>query len=162
MTTQEAAKAADAALDKDETTRARTAGERAGMTDEPAGDTVTLDLFDVEVRRSATDTVVATVPEHEIPILRALHGPKRVTKIEGAVDQRDYPASAEGEFNRLLKSYYRVNSSNPVERVYRDGPEELEEFGFTAGGDTDAGPAQSVQTDNRRKNVAAKKAAKKK
>lgn len=156
MTTKAAELAAEEALNKDEETRARP--ESPGTEGK-----VTLDLFEVEVRRSASDTIIAIVPEHEIPILRAMHRSNRVTKLEGAVDEREYAANAETEFNRLLKSYHRVNSSNPVERVFLGGPDDLERYGFTIGQPGAAGPAQSVQRDNRKKAAtAAKKTAGKK
>lgn len=120
--------------------------------------TLTLDLYPVIIRRSKNEEVGGLFPKHEIPILKAVHRGK-IEVGKHAEDDKEYTISAEAEYARLLKAYYRVNSTNPVPSVFLNGPEDLEQFGFEAGRGDLAQGVESLSINhktNARKEAAAK------
>lgn len=60
-------------------------------------------LYFVGVHRDITTTVQAQVPEHEIPILREMHGETNVYQREQT--GQDTAIDIDGEFNRLVRKY---------------------------------------------------------
>lgn len=71
------------------------------------------------------------VPEHEIRVLRAVHGVKEVAVIDPYFEDGELSASAEDEFQRLTRKYHRLNAPNPVLMAYPAGARDLEREGFS-------------------------------
>lgn len=71
------------------------------------------------------------VPEHEVHILRAVHGIKEVAVVDPHFEDEDVSASAEGEFLRLTRKYHRLNAPNPVLLAYPQGARDLVREGFS-------------------------------
>ena len=84
----------------------------------------------VLVRRDMAEIIGTTVFEHEVEILRDMHGDGNVT-----VDETfEYPAieiDAGEEFDRLMNVYGRNEDGQPyVERCIGRGPKQLEAMGI--------------------------------
>lgn len=93
----------------------------------------TFDLLTVVITRGR-DEVVAEVPEHEIPVLEAVHGAANV-RVEGKADETiDLDADAEAEFIRLQQKYQRLNATDPALAAYPRGARDLESAGFVRAG----------------------------
>lgn len=73
------------------------------------------------------------VPQHEIAVLRAVHGQLEVKIIETDVDEIELEASAEAEWDRLVRTYARIGAPDPVRFVWPEGPMALEKYGFKSG-----------------------------
>lgn len=71
------------------------------------------------------------VPEHEVRVLRAVHGLKEVAVIDPYFEDGELSASAEDEFQRLTRKYHRLNAPNPVLMAYPAGARDLEREGFS-------------------------------
>lgn len=96
-------------------------------------DSITLKLIDLEIDHGKNVLTVA-VPEHEIRVLQLVHGGDKVRRApaqEG--DTQDFDASADAEYDRLDRKYYRVNAPNVVGKAYPLGASQLEQAGFTLG-----------------------------
>jgi len=94
-------------------------------------DTLTFPLHLVLIDKGAT-VLATTVPEHEIALLKVVHGAENV-KGQGPYDDDDIELSisAEAEWARLTRKYQRVNAPDMVPMAFRVGPRQLEEFGFS-------------------------------
>lgn len=111
--------------------------------------TVVIDLYTVNIDRGR-DVLTVTCPRHEIAVLRVVHGQQRVRELGKSTDtpDRECPASADAEWNRLLNTYRRVNAPDPAPIAFPLGASQLEQFGFVLGrGDNDA-PAGSLVKKN--------------
>lgn len=105
---------------------------------------ITLPLLLVTIDRG-DETVTTTVPEHEIPILKIVHGPDVVTvEDEDTGEEIELDAGADSEFLRLQRKYRRINAPDLVVRAYPTGAKELTSAGFKSGGGKSDGPAQSA------------------
>ena len=96
-------------------------------------DTVTLKLIDVEIDHGKNVLTVA-VPEHEVRVLKLVHGPdkvRRATEQEGYT--QDFDASADSEYDRLHRKYYRANAADMVRAAFPMGAPQMEDAGFTLG-----------------------------
>ena len=84
----------------------------------------------VLVRRDMAEIIGTTVFEHEVEILRDMHGDGNVTVDESI----EYPAieiDAGEEFDRLMNVYGRNEDGQPyVERCIGRGPKQLEALGI--------------------------------
>ena len=115
---------------------------------------VTLNLIDVLIDRGR-DVLTVAVPEHEIRILRAVHGVDAVTEAdEQEGDEDDFDTNANAEIARLVRKYRRVNSEDPVRIAYPGGADEISKFGFSG-----TGKAEKASQSQAKKGVKAKKAA---
>ncbi len=94
-------------------------------------DTLTFPLHLVLIDQGAT-VLATTVPEHEIALLKVVHGAENV-KGQGPYDddEIELSISAEAEWARLSRKYRRVNSPDMVPVAFRTGPSQLEAFGFS-------------------------------
>jgi len=72
------------------------------------------------------------VPQHEVSVLRAVHGGAEVRIIETDVDEVELESSAEAEWDRLTRAYARVGAADPVRFVWPEGPAALERYGFSS------------------------------
>jgi hypothetical protein len=92
-------------------------------------------------------TVIATqVPEHEVDVLRAVHGVAEVQTQGDTGDTMPLSKSADDEWARLTRKYKRINSPDPVSKAYRTGPAALEAFGFHMGrGASQSAPQSGVR-----------------
>lgn len=73
------------------------------------------------------------VPEHEVNVLRAVHGMQEVQIIERDVDEIELEGSAEAEWDRLARTYARLGAPDPVRFTWPDGPVALTKYGFKSG-----------------------------
>ncbi|MGH8032025.1 MAG: hypothetical protein ACREO8_06575 [Luteimonas sp.] len=109
------------------------------------GKITTLAQVDVLIFRNDTTSIPDTVFEHELPILRMLHGDAFV-KVAGedTVDVEDFDANDELE---RLKRKYISKDADPVSAVYRNDPRLLaKEAGVTYEAGTSRKPPASEQT----------------
>jgi hypothetical protein len=72
------------------------------------------------------------VPEHEIDVLRFVHG-HEVVQDKGVVEgeEVELDPSAEAEWARLKRKYGRINAPDYVAMAFRTGPRGLSERGFS-------------------------------
>lgn len=70
------------------------------------------------------------VPEHEVAVLRAVHGMQEVRITERDVDEVELEASADAEWDRLTRTYARIGAADPVRFTWPEGPVALEKYGF--------------------------------
>ncbi len=115
-------------------------------------DSVVVPVIRVIVDRGKSK-IRADVPEHEVLVLRAVHGEVEVQEIE-RIGERAFEPSAEAEYDRLVRAYRRANAPDYVRMVFAEGPFSLERFGFvsergraTKSAKADAGP----NTEGRKK-----------
>ena len=80
-------------------------------------DTITLPLHNVEIDRG-TAVITVEVPEHEIRVLRAVHGVAEVPDKGESDDERDFDANADAEWDRLVRTYKRPNMQDAVQIAY--------------------------------------------
>lgn len=94
--------------------------------------TITLPLIDVLIIRSNDMQIPARVPEHEIAVLRAVHGSNNVRPLpqEEFPEEAEFSISADQEFGRLQKTYARINDPDRVLQAYPMGASMLQSFGF--------------------------------
>jgi hypothetical protein len=96
-------------------------------------DSLTLKLVNLDIDRGR-DVLTVAVPEHEIRVLRAVHGDDKVRRsAEQEGDEEDFDASADAEYDRLTRKYHRVNSADLVRIAYPNGAMQLQDFGFSMG-----------------------------
>ena len=107
--------------------------------------TITLPLLLVTIERG-DDTVTTQVPEHEIPILKVVHGEEAVTvEDEDTGEEIELDEGADSEFRRLQRKYRRINAPDLVTRAFPMGSSALKPAGFKSGGDgKSSAPAQSA------------------
>lgn len=68
------------------------------------------------------------VPEHEVPILKLVHGAQAVQEVGVSDDDIVLDDNADAEFGRLQRKYRRINSPDPVAIAYPMGPTQLSGF----------------------------------
>lgn len=106
--------------------------------------TITLPLLLVEIDRSNGTIIPTKVPEHEIPILKVVHGASAVRVLEEDVGEEiELDVGADSEFRRLQRKYRRINAPDLVVRAFPMGAEQLRPAGFKSGSSSE-GPAQSA------------------
>lgn len=121
-------------------------------------DTITLPLHNVEIDRG-TAVITVEVPEHEIRVLRAVHGVAEVQDKGESDDERDFDANADAEWDRLVRTYKRPNLPDAVQIAYPTGSGALKAAGFnTDGSRSKEAPQAGVR--NHKKPSAKSKAAK--
>jgi hypothetical protein len=119
-------------------------------------DTITLPLHNVEIDRG-TAVITVEVPEHEIRVLRAVHGVAEVQDKGESDDERDFDANADAEWDRLVRTYKRPNLPDAVQIAYPTGSGALKAAGFnTEGSRTKEAPQAGVR--NHKKAAKAKTA----
>jgi hypothetical protein len=89
---------------------------------------LTLPLHRVLVDRERAK-YVKDLPEHEITVLRAVHGPQNVITQASNVGQAEFDPDPELEYDRLARTYRRTGGQDPM-RVFVEGPESLRRYGF--------------------------------
>jgi hypothetical protein len=114
-------------------------------------DTITLPLHRVTIDRGR-DVLTVEVPEHEIDVLRAVHGVAEVRDLGAGDDEITLDANADAEWNRLQRRYKRINAADPVIVAYRTGPSGLKARGFALGrGAVEAAPQAGVRKHDKPK-----------
>lgn len=113
-------------------------------------DSIKLKLVNVTIDRGR-DVLTVAVPEHEIRVLRVVHGDDKVRTrdVEQEGDEQVFDASADAEFDRLTRKYHRVNSPDPVRFAYPNGPSQLENAGFTLGREGASKPPGALVKKNK-------------
>lgn len=110
---------------------------------------LTLLLVNLVIDRGR-DVLTVAVPEHEIKVLRAVHGDDKVRRAdvqEG--DEQDFDPSADAEYDRLTRKYHRVNSPDPVHRAYPNGASQFESIGFVLGREGASKPPAALVKNNK-------------
>lgn len=104
-----------------------------------------LPLILVEIDRGE-EVVTTKVTEHEIPILKVIHGPDSVTVADDDTGEEiELDEGAESEFRRLQRKYRRINAPDLVLRAYPNGSDSMKSAGFKSSRDGKvAGPAHSA------------------
>lgn len=121
-------------------------------------DVTTLKLANIMVRRNDVTTIPDTVFEHELPILRALHGEDFVT-VRSIEDVQVANFDVNTEFARLKRKYKNPNAADRdvVGTVFGNDPRRLAEL---AGVPFKAGqarkPKQSMQKPAKKKVIGRK------
>ena len=96
-------------------------------------ETANLKLVNLDIDHGKNVLTVA-VPEHEINVLRLVHGGDKVRRSEVQEgDTQDFDASADAEYDRLTRKYYRVNAPDLVRAAFPMGAAQLEQAGFVLG-----------------------------
>lgn len=105
---------------------------------------ITVPLLLVSIDRG--EEVISTkVPEHEIPILKVVHGEDSISVAEEDTGEEiELDEGADSEFKRLQRKYRRINAPDLVTRAFPTGASALSHAGFKKGGDKNSGPAQSA------------------
>ena len=112
-------------------------------------DSLTLKLLNLDIDRGR-DVLTVAVPEHEMRVLRVVHGDDKVRRSavqEG--DEQDFDASADAEYDRLTRKYHRVNSADLVRIAYPNGALQLVDFGFVIGREGASKPPAALVKKNR-------------
>ena len=116
-------------------------------------------LVCVQIQRNL-EVINVTVPEHEVRILQAMHGPSNVRKVkelDPEVEVAELGDSPADELLRLERRYKHAGQQDsPVRLAYPNGERDLAAFGFT-GSET----ASEVPQSETKVRKPAKKAAKK-
>lgn len=98
------------------------------------------------------DVVTAVVPEHEVEVLKAVHGPNAVRMLDTDYDDAEYDANADAEYARLQRKYGRINDEDRVRIAFPGGPRDLERYGFKLTGNVGhEAPQALVEPHVRRK-----------
>lgn len=80
------------------------------------------------------DIIVAQVPEHEVEVLKVVHGAANVRLDESAeVEVIEVDGNADMEFLRLQSRYKRINAPDPVRIAFPGGARDLQGQGFGRG-----------------------------
>lgn len=108
-------------------------------------------LVCVEITRNK-EGIRLSVPEHEVRVLRAMHGDIN-TAIICEIPQEDevaeLPLSAEAEIGRLTRRYAR-GEDDPVVRAFPNGPLDLERYGFVSGSKQEDAPTHGGRNHKKR------------
>ena len=92
--------------------------------------TITLPLLLVSIDRG-TEVITAKVPEHEIPVLKAVHGPDSISVTEEDTGEEiELDENLDSEWRRLQRKYRRINAPDLVVRAFPIGPHALKPAGF--------------------------------
>lgn len=106
-------------------------------------------LHDVMVDRDKTKIVVH-VPEHEILVLEAIHGPSRIKDMGVSDYDVQLPNDATNELERLRTKYRQPNRADVVAQVFRNGASDLKEFNYDRSSRVKGAPQNEI-IDNRPK-----------
>lgn len=93
---------------------------------------LTLTLQTVHIQRGK-DVIVVTVPEHEVEVLRVVHGSANVRVADAEADTMEVEGNADAEILRLQSRYKRINAPDPVRLAFPGGPRDLAGHGFGRG-----------------------------
>lgn len=114
-------------------------------------DTKAFPLINATIERGH-DKIGVQVPEHEIDVLKAVHGPTNVIEGDPADDEIELSTSADDEYQRLQRKYKRINGPDPVGIAYKTGPAGLKEHGFDLSrGTREAAPQAGVRNHKKPK-----------
>lgn len=94
-------------------------------------ESISLPLVEAHIERGH-EKIFVHVPEHEIDVLKAVHGPSNVFAGNAVDDEIELSSSADDEYQRLQGKYRRINAPDPVHAAlaHRGGPAALKEHGF--------------------------------
>lgn len=120
-------------------------------------DTAVFQLHNVSIHSArGKDVITVQVPEHEIDVLRVIHGDVNV-QVEGAADDEiELPASAQAEYLRLSNKYRQPGTADPVRYAFPQGARDIAALGFDAKGAHEAAPQSGVRKHPKPKAVAKK------
>jgi hypothetical protein len=108
-------------------------------------DTLNAKLVNVEIDRGK-EVITASVPKHEVRVLRAVHGPEKVRETGDSDDELLLSTNADTEFARLQRKYARTNTADAALIAYPNGPAQLESFGFELNrGAQEAAPQSGIR-----------------
>lgn len=95
--------------------------------------TIEVKLVCVQIQRNH-EVINSTVPEHEVRILKAMHGPdnvKVVAELDPEVEAKSLDDGPANELLRLHRLYtHKGQDRSPVDVAYPGGELDLERYGF--------------------------------
>lgn len=91
------------------------------------------------------DVITVVVPEHEIDVLRVIHGDVNVQVQGPADDEVELATSAHAEYLRLSNKYRQPGQADPVRYAFPNGARDIAALGFDAKGVHEAAPQSSVK-----------------
>lgn len=113
---------------------------------------ITLPLVGVEIELSAGRAVIAkAVPEHEVRVLRAVHGAGKVKRTELSAEMEpegEFYANMHLEYARLRAVYRPREGADPVQIAFPDGPEALLAYEFTAGAEGESAVPHNMSVNH--------------
>lgn len=121
------------------------------------GRTVMLNSQPIKIRRDESATISTSCYDYELPIYYAIYGQQAVIPVGASeqVEVADWNADTEMLRLRAKFNTFQKQGDDVVERVYGNVPQRLAKAAGVKYDPAKAGangPAESVQTDNRRKN----------
>lgn len=124
--------------------------------------TLELKLVCVQIQRNK-DVVNVTAPEHEVRVLKAMHGPdnvRQVAELDPEVESYDVDDNADAELGRLDRKYrHNGQRANPVDVAFpgRDRDPLLASYGFRSGIAMEEAPQSMTRVRKPPKKKAAEK-----
>lgn len=119
-----------------------------------------LKLVCVKVRRG-NEVMNVTAPEHEVRVLKAMHGldnVQQVAELDPEVESLEVEDNAEAEIARLDRRYkHNGQQRNPVDVAFPMRELDLERYGFKAGGPQAETPRSATTVRKPAKKKAAEK-----
>ena len=101
------------------------------------------------VRRDMAETISTSVFEHELEVLRDIHGEANVSVVDALPDVAPVEIDAAEEFDRLVSYYGTSESGQPfAERVFGRGPRGLEAYAYRKPKPGKKGVAADTDPDN--------------
>lgn len=106
---------------------------------------ITLPLLLVSIDRGS-EVIPTKVTEHEIPILKVVHGADSISVTEEDTGETiDLDENVDSEWRRLQRKYRRINAPDLVARAFPIGPDALKPAGFkSVRGGASAEPARAA------------------
>lgn len=99
------------------------------------------------IHRDMAEEIPVTVFEHEIGILKDIHGDANVTVVDGDFGAAEIDAGE--EYDRLMNCYGRNDAGQPfVERIIGIGADSLEAFGTDEAPKKKAGRSKKAEADS--------------
>jgi hypothetical protein len=106
---------------------------------------IALALFAATIKRGS-ETIPVEAAEHELEVLRVVHGPNALKIIGKTGETREFNPDAGAEIQRLQRAYRRANAPDPVALAFPLAAHSLEKYGFERGnGPVAAAPQAGVR-----------------
>lgn len=117
--------------------------------------TVSFPLQNVHIHSArGKDVITVQVPEHEIEVLKVIHGEVNVQPQGDAGDEVELQASAHAEYLRMANKYRQPGNVDPVRYAFPNGARDIVAIGFDAKGAAEAAPQSSVRNHKKPKPAA--------
>lgn len=109
-------------------------------------DTKSFPLVNVHIHSArGKDVLTVSVPEHEVNVLRLIHGPANVQVQDGSGDEVELSASAHAEYDRMQRKYRQPGQADPVRYAFPNGAMDLARIGFDGAGAAQVAPQAGIR-----------------